>query len=61
MYADAEQGGRMLLISVHPWLIGQPYRIGALDEALAYIMRHPKVWAATGSEIVDWYRQNSGK
>ena len=59
MYADGETSGRMLLISIHPWLIGQPYRIGALDEALAHIMRHPKVWAATGSEIMDWYLQST--
>jgi peptidoglycan/xylan/chitin deacetylase (PgdA/CDA1 family) len=55
MYADAEKSGRMLLLSIHPWLIGQPYRIGALDDALGHIMRHSKVWAATGSEIMDWY------
>ncbi len=55
LYQDGADNGRMMLLSVHPWLIGQPYRIGALDEALGYIMRHPLVWSATGSEIVDWY------
>ena len=52
---DGAQSGRLLVLNLHPWIIGQPYRIGALDEALKYIMRHEGVWAATGSEIVDWY------
>ena len=42
-----------MAISLHPWVIGQPYRISALEEALAHIMRHPDVWAATGSDILD--------
>ena len=47
------QGGRIMAISLHPWVIGQPYRIKALEDALAHIMRHHGVWAATGSEILD--------
>jgi hypothetical protein len=39
--------------------MGQPFRIGFLDEALGYMVRRQGVWAATGSEIVDWYRSNS--
>lgn len=50
---SASQGGRIMAISLHPWVIGQPYRIGALEQALAHIMRHKGVWAATGSEILD--------
>ena len=47
------QGGRVMAISLHPWVIGQPYRIGALEQALKHIMAHRGVWAATGSEILD--------
>ncbi len=50
---SATQGGRIMAISLHPWVIGQPYRIGALEQALNHIMRHRGVWAATGSEILD--------
>jgi hypothetical protein len=50
---SATQGGRIMAVSLHPWVIGQPYRIGALEQALAHIMRHEGVWAATGSEILD--------
>ena len=56
MYADAAQSGRLLVLNLHPWLIGQPFRARYLDNALEHITRRQGVWAATGSEIIDWYR-----
>ncbi len=53
---SATQGGRVMAISLHPWVIGQPYRMRALEEALQHIMRHKGVWAATGSEILDAWK-----
>ena len=53
---SATAGGRVMAISLHPWVIGQPYRMRALEEALAHIMRHKGVWAATGSEILDAWK-----
>lgn len=53
---SATQGGRVMAISLHPWVIGQPYRIKALEDALQHIMRHKGVWAATGSEILDAWK-----
>lgn len=54
LYRESQtQGGRLMAIALHPWVIGQPYRIRALEEALAHIMGHAGVWAATGSEILD--------
>ena len=58
LYQDGQQNGRTMVLNLHPWLIGQPFRIGYLDRALGHIMRRGGVWAATGSEIVDWYRSN---
>ena len=58
LYRDGAQSGRLLVLNLHPWLIGQPFRIGYLDDALGTIMRRQGVWASTGSEIVDWYRDN---
>jgi hypothetical protein len=37
------------------FIIGVPHRIGALDAALAYILRHEGVWRATGGEIIEHY------
>ena len=56
LYREGAQTGKLLVLHLHPWLIGQPFRIGCLEDALGHIMRREGVWAATGSAIVDWYR-----
>ncbi|MGH8057189.1 MAG: polysaccharide deacetylase family protein [Candidatus Entotheonellia bacterium] len=56
LYSDGAHNGRLLVLNLHPWLIGQPFRIRYLDAALKGIMRRHGVWAATGAEIIDWYR-----
>jgi len=48
-------------IAVHPFIMGQPHRIGALSEALDYILGHSGVWCATGAEIVDAWRAQQPK
>ena len=54
LYSEAvRSGSRILTLVLHPWVIGQPYRIGALERALTYIMTNKGVWSATGSEIID--------
>jgi len=58
LYEEAvKHGGRIMSLTLHPWAIGQPYRIGALERALGHIMRHPGVWPATGAEILDAWRK----
>ena len=58
MYGEGSQSGRLLVLNLHPWLIGQPFRIGALDHTLGHMMSRQGVWAATGSQIADHYRSN---
>jgi peptidoglycan/xylan/chitin deacetylase (PgdA/CDA1 family) len=58
LYRDGADTGRLLVLNLHPWLIGQPFRIRYLNEALGRIMRRQGVWGATGSEIIDWYRSH---
>jgi hypothetical protein len=48
-----------MAISLHPWITGQPYRIGALEAALDHILGRRAVWAATGAEIVDAWRKSN--
>ncbi|MGB0629552.1 MAG: polysaccharide deacetylase family protein [Alphaproteobacteria bacterium] len=49
--------GRVMAICLHPFIIGVPHRIGALDDALSYIGGHDGVWKTTGSEIIEHYLQ----
>ena len=52
----AHSGGRVMAVSLHPWITGQPYRIAALEQALDHIMSRRGVWAATGAEIADAWK-----
>lgn len=61
LYREGEQTGRVMHLAVHPYLTGQPFRINALDEALAYITGHSEVWLATGTEIAQHYIQQVRK
>jgi hypothetical protein len=40
---------------LHPWVIGYPQRIGALDRILGYVRGHEGVWCATAAEIAQHY------
>lgn len=56
LYAE---GGQVMNIAVHPFIMGQPHRIDHLARALEYILGHSGVWCATGSQIIDCYRQQA--
>ena len=56
LYAE---GGQVMNIAVHPFIMGQPHRIEHLARALEYILGHSGVWCATGSQIIDCYRQQT--
>jgi allantoinase len=58
LYREGSESGRVMAICLHPYIIGVPHRIDALDSALRYITSHDGVWLATGGEIVDHYLQS---
>jgi peptidoglycan/xylan/chitin deacetylase (PgdA/CDA1 family) len=61
LYAEAtEQGGRMLALSIHPWMLGQPHRIGKLEQVLEHISGHEGVWSAGAHEIASTWKQQQG-
>lgn len=50
---EAEQhGGRMLPLHLTPYIMGLPYRIGALEELLMDLTTRSQTWSATGGDIV---------
>ena len=56
LYADGATTGRMMVLNLHPWIMGQPWRIRHLDEVLGHICARQGVWKATGAQIVDAFR-----
>jgi peptidoglycan/xylan/chitin deacetylase (PgdA/CDA1 family) len=59
LYDEGQDSGRLFALPLHPWCIGQPFRVKYLEQVLAHIRRHDEVWAATGAEIAAWYRRTS--
>lgn len=55
LHEEGAESGTVLCLPLHPYLIGQPHRIAALDAVLAHITGHDKVWLATGREIAQHY------
>ena len=56
--AAATGHGRLLALSVHPWLLGQPHRIAAFESVLEHLAGTPGIWSASASEIVAaWHKQ----
>lgn len=58
--AETTGHGRLLALSIHPWLMGQPHRIAALEAVAKHIGEQPGIWSASASEIVAaWSRQRT--
>jgi hypothetical protein len=55
LYREGEHNARVMCISIHPQLVGQPQRAKYLDEALSYVFSHPGVWKTTADEIAQYY------
>lgn len=58
LYKEGAEQGRVACIALHPYIVGNPQYIGAVKDALSYMMGHQGVWNATGAEILDWWRIN---
>ncbi len=53
LYREATAAdGRLMTVTIHPWMSGQPHRIKFLEQALRHIVGHDGVWSASGAEIL---------
>lgn len=60
LLAEARRsGGRILALNIHPWILGQPHRIGKLEQALEYISGKEGIWNASASEIAAAWQQQT--
>ena len=50
------QGGRILALNLHPWMLGQPHRINRLEQVLEYITSRQGVWSASAGDILNAFR-----
>ena len=46
------QGGRILSLNIHPWVLGQPHRIKYLEQVLDFLGNHDAVWTEEASTIL---------
>jgi allantoinase len=60
LYAESEATAKVMAIALHPGKAGFPHRIRYLSDALDYINGHDHIWWATGTDILDAYRQAAG-
>ncbi|MFE7115699.1 hypothetical protein ACFU99_09785 [Streptomyces sp. NPDC057654] len=59
LYEDSADSGRVMALALHPFIIGQPFRLRYLDQALEYIAHHPGVWLTTSDEIAAHYTRTT--
>lgn len=55
LYAEGATRPRVMTISIHPYISGQPHRIKYLEEVYDYINRFEGVVHMNGKEIYEWY------
>ena len=52
----AKHGGRILSLSLTPYIMGLHYRIKYLDIALSWLMKQKNIWPATGAEVLKAFK-----
>jgi peptidoglycan/xylan/chitin deacetylase (PgdA/CDA1 family) len=55
LYEEGTRSGSVFGIGLHPFLVGQPFRIRHLERVLAHIAGHEDVWLTTSDEIAAAY------
>lgn len=52
---DSSTSGRVMTLAIHPFILGQPFRLRYLVEALEYICGRDGVWLTTSDAIAEHY------
>jgi len=58
LYREGAESGRVMCLSLHPFMMGRPGAAKHLDAVLKYILGHDGVWATTADEIAEYYVAN---
>ena len=55
LYDEGAKTGRIMNVGLHPHVMGQAHRIGALRDFIEYATSHKNVWFPSREEIANWY------
>jgi hypothetical protein len=55
-YQEGAERPKIMAMAIHPYISGQPFRIGYLEKVYEHINRHAGVLHWNGEQILDWYR-----
>ena len=55
LYAESAERAKFMAIAIHPYISGQPFRIGPLERIYDYVNRFDGVVHWNGEQILDWY------
>lgn len=58
LYEESAASGRIMNFGMHPHVMGQAHRIGALRRFIDYAKGQTGVWFASREEIAEWYLQH---
>jgi len=58
LYAEGATQPRVMSMSVHPYIMGVPHRIGYFEAAYDYMSKRKGVWFTTAEEIYAWFQDN---
>jgi peptidoglycan/xylan/chitin deacetylase (PgdA/CDA1 family) len=54
-FLEAAERPKIMAIAIHPYISGQPFRIGYLEKVYEHIAKHPGVLHWNGEQILHWY------
>jgi len=55
LYAESAERAKFMAIAIHPYISGQPFRIGPLERIYDYISKFDGVLHWNGEQMLDWY------
>lgn len=55
------EGGNVMALPIHPFVVGQPYRFKHFAKAIREITSHPDVWVTTSEDIATHFRSLSAE
>jgi peptidoglycan/xylan/chitin deacetylase (PgdA/CDA1 family) len=57
---DGRESARLLVLNLHPWLTGHPFRVSYVEDVLRHVARRTDVWVASTGEIAAaWKAQDA--